>query len=146
MMRGFTLNVSVGGLRVPLNPTPWTLHPELYTLNPTPWTLHPEPYTLNPKPWALHPEPFTLNPTPWTLHPEPYTLNPTPWTLHPEPYTLNPKTLPRHPPTWEPKAIKTHQMQPSSVHRKAWTANPLHMKPFTWSLMPKCPIPRNFTP
>jgi hypothetical protein len=35
------------------NPTPYALHPKLYTITPTPYT--PTPYT--PTPYTLHPEP-----------------------------------------------------------------------------------------
>jgi hypothetical protein len=77
-----------------VDPTPCTLHPQLYTLHPAPsiihpapCTLHPTPYTLHPAPSIIHPAPYTLN---YTLHPAPCTLNYTPYTLHPQLYTLHP--------------------------------------------------------
>ena len=56
-----------------------------YTLHPTPYNTS-TPYT--PTPYTLHPPLFSLHPIPYTLKPEhctllPYTLQPAPCTLHP---------------------------------------------------------------
>ena len=48
------------GLKVSPHPSPYTLHPTLYTLHPTPYTPPPTPCTLHPAHYTPLPTPFTV--------------------------------------------------------------------------------------